>query len=613
MAATPNEFPEPPKGYQEPYPEPPKVQQPDTAVFNTEEMPKKRRVHHTYVWLGSLHIAIPVFIAIFITTFGIIAGEGAKFARGTGSTTSLLLGVVVVVMFVVVMGIVVLFQLLSYKHLSYELGEEEFSLYSGIFNKKRVHVPYQRIQSVNQRASILQRIFGVCTINIDTAGGSNNKSVLVPYVQNFEAEHLRKELFARKQWAIEGAPTADQQGASTGQKRNVLDVPAEFASDVRGVFGAPSIDTGNVSYEYGMSNKELILTGLSNSTGSVILMLTIIGSVVGLASQLLQTAIGRMLAEEGYSWATRITPSGFVWFVVGALILFFVIIWIFSVIGTCISYGGFRACRRQSRIEVERGLLQHQFHGVDINRVQAVVIKQGFIRRIFGYCELSLSKIDAAAADSSEQNTGAPAKGLVIHPFVKLDRIPEILAGLVPEFSEVPTEQIKLPAVSLRRGFIRRCIWHGTGFWLAVVVAIPHAAINIAYGQMDFFTTLSFAPELVVVNSVCILIYVMCLVAIIFEAIGSVLWFKGSSFAYNHKFMQITNGGFSRESVSFPRQKIQYGTIRTNPFQRMSQVATIQARTAAGIGGTTLRLLDVSTEDAQSWLDWVVPQRNMIK
>lgn len=58
------------------------------------------------------------------------------------------------------------------------------------------------------------------------------------------------------------------------------------------------------------------------------------------------------------------------------------VVWILSVIGSCIGYGGFRARRRESRIEVEYGLLQHTFQGVDIERVQAVVVTQSFIRRL---------------------------------------------------------------------------------------------------------------------------------------------------------------------------------------------------------------------------------------
>jgi len=73
--------------------------------------------------------------------------------------------------------------------------------------------------------------------------------------------------------------------------------------------------------------------------------------------------------------------------------------------------------------------------------------------------------------------------------------------------------------------------------------------------------------------------------------------------------MQVSNGGLSRESVSFPRQKIQFGCVRTNPFQRMAKTATLKAVIAAGVGGTTISLVDVTEEDAAHWMEWLEPRR----
>ena len=57
-------------------------------------------------------------------------------------------------------------------------------------------MPYKRVQSVDMRAGLLQRIVGVCTLEIDTAGGSSNKAILVPYLTKSDAEALRAELLA---------------------------------------------------------------------------------------------------------------------------------------------------------------------------------------------------------------------------------------------------------------------------------------------------------------------------------------------------------------------------------------------------------------------------------
>ncbi|MFR4802184.1 MAG: PH domain-containing protein [Eggerthellaceae bacterium] len=126
-------------------------------------------------------------------------------------------------------------------------------------------------------------------------------------------------------------------------------------------------------------------------------------------------------------------------------------------VGSVVQYGGFRVRRRENRIEVEHGLLQRSFHGVDVDRVQTVVIKQSFVRRLIGYCELSVGKIDSLSTEDSNAQSSS-VRGLVIHPFVKVSRVPEILDGVLPEFSHVPEETVRPAAVALRRAIVRRSV-----------------------------------------------------------------------------------------------------------------------------------------------------------
>ncbi|MFR4802185.1 MAG: PH domain-containing protein [Eggerthellaceae bacterium] len=220
---------------------------------------------------------------------------------------------------------------LYWKHLSYELLPEEFNLYSGILNKKRRHVPYQRVQSVNQQAGVLQRILGVCDVKIDTAGGASNDAIMLKFVQTFEAEALRSEIFRRKKILLAGGavdefgnafvsgmvvPSAWMMANAAGDERavriafgedpasvqasaafaaadarvastaaqlsgNVLDGADEVLQDIRGVFGGEEVATGSVSYETGLSNKELFFAGLSGAAGH---FGVIIAGIIGVAS-----------------------------------------------------------------------------------------------------------------------------------------------------------------------------------------------------------------------------------------------------------------------------------------------------------------------------------------
>ncbi len=614
----------------QPYPQQPLPQQP------MPQEPPRHHVHHSYIWLGSIQAGAAMFFVVLVSGFSGFVGALAD-GETIGDDLPLLMLVIgaIVLGLVLIIGLVALFQWLSYKHLYYVIGPEEFNLYSGIFNKKRVHVPYQRIQSVDQRASLLQRVFGVCTVSIDTAGGSNNKAVQVPYVQKSQAEQLRTELFARKQYATavqEGMAPQEaavavaaasgvvlpQAGAagqaavagSAGQApHNVLDAPAEIWTDVRGVFGGSAVDTGKVTYEYGLTNKELLFTGLSNNTAFVLVILGILGGAAQFASQMapvltgmVDPLVGQFMLLSGQLFGGNLVAAG-----VALVLVIAAVMWLLSIVGSAISFGGFRACRRDNRIEVERGLLQHQFQGVSVDRVQSVIVKQSFIRRLLGYCELSLGKIDAAAESSDEQQKSL-SQGLVVHPFVKMSRVPEILAGLVPEFAGVPVESTPVAPVALRRALIRRGIIQGTGLWLAVIIAIGQLCSN-AFIVPDGDGVIA----LFYINTGAFIGYALCLVLFVLDLVGAVLWFRGSGFAYNEHFMQVSNGGFARETVSFPRKKIQFGYTKTNPFQRRARTATVSARTAAGVGGTTIRLIDVCEEDARSWLDWLKPRGNVVE
>ena len=293
---------------------------------------------------------------------------------------------------------------------------------------------------------------------------------------------------------------------------------------------------------------------------------------------------------------------------VGAFIVAALVIWLVSGLSTCLSYGGFKARRRDSRIEVERGLLQHRFSGVDVERVQSVVIRQSFIRRLMGYCELSLGKVDSAAGEN-EKNSNVSTNGLVIHPFVKLTRVPDILQGIIPEFADVPTDPIPVAPVALRRAILRRGFWQGAGFWCAVagglVVAFaPAMADAIADVPSDT------GEVLFVLSIVAAALLALGAVLFVIEVVSAVLWARESSFAFNSRFMQVRNGGLSRQTTVFPRRKIQFAYTRTNPFQRLARTSTVVAVTAAGVGGTSISLIDAKAEQAQEWLEWAKPGGN---
>lgn len=599
-------------------------------------VPEVHHVHHSYIWLGSLRSAGAIFVALAITqisTFvSIFAGEFEEMPIQGASLALVTVGIMAALVLIIA-AVIAVVHVVSYKHLYFTLTDEEFTLYRGVISKKREHIPYRRIQSVDQRTSLLQRVFGVCSVMLDTAGGAANKQTVIPYVTKQQAEWLRVELFARKNrelhaeaeraraapGATPGAVPTPGQPLPGAASHNILDAGESIWHEIGGVFAGDAVDTGHVSYEHGLTNKELVFAGMSNNTAFAIILLGILaalGQVIGFFFEVLpdQSAslAGDIAAQAGSELFGRFALMGAL-----AVLGSAVGLWVLSIVASCLNFGGFHARRRGGRIEVEHGLLQHNLQGIDIDRVQSVIVSQTFIRRLMGYCEVSLGKIEASREGEGSSGKTAASPRLIVHPFVKLDQVPQILAGIIPEYEDVPRQITPVPPVSLRRALIRRCLWQGAGFWLAVCTACVQVPLNLVGARGLAQAAAAPVPEaaafLSQTNTIACALYVLALVLTALAAVGAVLWHRESGFAYNRCFMQITTGGFSRNTVSFPRQKIQYGVVRSNPFQRAARVATISARTAAGIGGTSVRLLDVREEDAAAWLAWTRPHGNVVE
>ena len=630
--------------------------------------PGKHRVHSSYVWLGGLGAAMTIAALTVVSMFGSIVGALAKAPSSVFVVPFIALGVIVLVGGIFAM--VFLVQWLSWKHLSYELLPEEFNLYSGILNKKRRHVPYQRVQSVNRQAGVLQRVLGVCDVKIDTAGGASNDAIMLKFVRTSEAEALRSEIFRRKKILLAGGaidefgnafissmvvPSAWMVANAGGDERavriafgedpvsvqvsaafaaadarvasmagqlsgNVLDGADEVLQDIRGVFGGEEVATGSVSYEAGLSNKELLFAGLSGAAGHFGVIIAGIIGVASFVAQIFESSIqawtedaveGMMAgtALEGASPDAAASAVGgafnaLAWEVALWAVLCVIALWAFSVVGSVVQYGGFRVRRRESRIEVEHGLLQRSFHGVDVDRVQTVIIKQSFVRRLIGYCELSVGKIDSLNTEDSNAQSSS-VRGLVIHPFVKVSRVPEILDGVLPEFSNVPEETVRPASVALRRAVIRRSIIRSASFWLFVVAAAAYAGFAYAAASGMLVADPGLFSIVQIAFFACCGFFILMFAL---NVVDAVLWYRRSALGYNRIFMSMTNGGLSVKTSIVPRKKIQYGFIKTNPFQRMAHVAIVNARTAAGVGGTTEVLWDVSEEDAAEWIEWVRPR-----
>ena len=560
----------------------------------------RHSLHHCYIWLGTLRAAPIIYVCGLSSLEGLITlAEFLGFASVYAIIAAFFLLLAITLM---ICAVVTGFRAWAYRYIWYEFDETEFSFYSGILNKHRTHVPYAKVQSVNERASLLQRLAGVCTVTIDTAGGASNKAVVISYVERSAAEYVRLELFRRKRAEVEGeaAGAACQPSQPEG---NVLDAAASVMDDMRGVFAKEEVDTGTVSCEYGLGNKQLVLAALCSRSSFALAVLAVVSAfatVLCFAIDLNLMSSGSVSAVAGMAKSDFLMACVAVGLmVVGCLLL----AWVVHMVSACLSYGGFRARRRGNRIEVERGIVTHLFSGIDVDRIQSVHVHQTFFQRLLRCCSVSYGKVGAEGNEESGSASQPETEKLVVHPFLPLAEAWQLVGNLTPEYAHAARADTRPPKVALRRAITRRVVVKGFGFWFAVCLGMLYMAACVAYSG-GFVTSVELG-NLVVAAFVPGIS--LCIAFALVEAVGAVLWFRRSAFGFDESGTTVVNGGYSTDTEVVPRRKMQYACIRTNPLQRHAGVATVVVRTAAGVHGRSERLVDVPITDASVWLDWAQP------
>ena len=653
-------------------------------------------LHHSYIWLGSVQILIPVLIAIMVSlggSFISVIAEGIP--TGEDAEMTLALGITAVVI-ILVMAFIIVGRIIGYKFTWYTFSPREFNFYKGIIFKSRTHIPYQRVQSIDQKATFIQRLIGVCSVTIETAGGSSNKATVIPFVDKSAAEYIRREIFVRKQLMEQGytpeqardylawqtyqqqvaeynqwqlsqggvpiqpvpmpasvlSPSASDRspgttygttpgvasgvnpgttpGVASGVNPgttpgvipsvapdaipttgNVLDAPANFANDMRGIFGGAEINTGQVTYSYGLTNSQLFLSALCGKSSTLMAIFTVIITAVSFLGTL---ADFNFLTEDDIIAAavsavhSELLPALVIPMIVSAL-GFVLIVWVILLIGTCIQYAGFNARRRGSRVEVEYGFFSHTFKGIDIDRIQSVEITQTLFQRLIGYCTLAYGRLGSVTSDSSTSDDAA-LSAMVVHPFIKKSKVDEIIQGLTPEFADYAHPDTRVAPVARRRALIREGIVQGFGFWALVVLTIALIQIDLLALDLSNPAHVDYLVAQALYMGALGYLYALALIIMIVEFIGALLWYKSAAFGLDYKYLTITSGHYTTRTVSMMRNKIQYGGTKTNPLQRRAKTVTLMARSAAGTGGTTERLIDIRQADAERWMDWIQPGGN---
>ena len=512
-----------------------------------------------------------VVLAAFVLARDFFAGDFSALAK-------LALAAVIIFVACLVLSLAV------WRAKTWELTAEGVRLRWGLgwgpFSRRSLTIPYEHIHTVSMNSSLLDRVFGLLTLDLDTgAASSEGDASKIGGLRAGEADALRAELFRRKRAAGGNAVAGER-----------VETDQAFGEGEVGVAPDDAAYEDRPLSTFSLTRHELALAAASQmSAGGQAVALVIL--LVNGANQLIEWGLLDVVGK-GDELMTGIAPV-IVPVVLAFLAIALLLGAVVSFAANLVRYAGYRVERYADRVVVEHGLLSRSSRALAVGRVQYVTVRQGIVRQLIGYAEVSAQVVSAPG-----ETDGEPSGSVLLHPFIRMSEVEAFLAQALPDYAGVlgRVELGHLEPVARRRAVVRAVIW-----W-PFATAIFFGA-HWLFGLSGLLESAAWLLQPVLVAAV--VLSAVLLAGLVVDALCA--W-GAARFGHTDRELVLITGGFTRLTAIAPRARLQRMEVRANPFQRRAGVATLSVRTAAS-STDGLDLRDLPAKAADELLAWYRPHR----
>ncbi len=286
---------------------------------------------------------------------------------------------------IAVVGANLLIAYLRWSRLTYAVGAEDIRVESGVLSRAARSVPYERIQDVSLEQKPIPRLFGLVEVRFETGAGGGD-DIKLAYLVAREGERLRELVRARRAGGESGVGSGGGSEIAAGGDAAQGQAPAQTL--------------------FAMSPGRVATFGLFEFS------LAVVAAVLGAVQQ-----FDFLLPFDPWDlagWQDRVAGSGH-WLAglgivaqaAGAVLAIAALLVIGTVTGlarTVLREWDFRLERSAKGLRRRRGLLTRTDLVMPADRIQALRIGTGIVRRLFGWHSL---KVVSLASDSGSANHDA--------------------------------------------------------------------------------------------------------------------------------------------------------------------------------------------------------------
>ncbi|CAM3722751.1 PH domain-containing protein [Alkalicoccus chagannorensis] len=445
-----------------------------------------------------------------------------------------------------VFGLILLFALLngfiSWWRFMYYLQPEELQVKQGLIFRKNRFIRRDRVQSIDINANILQRLFGLVELRIETAGGGSEPEFRLIALKRETAEAIKGELLTRRK-----------------RENHVFGYAGEISEGMDHVVSrqdhAPAAKEPAetpISYSWELGIPRLLIAAVTSS--GVGIAATFIAAVVSQAPQFLP------------DWILNLAVG---WIVQSSIVyvgMFFVTVllsaWVFTIISTTLKYGYFTVKKQGKDIHISRGVLEQRQLTIQSDRINAVRIVQNLLREPIGYCAVY---VESAGGGTKDEDLST-----ILLPLVKRSQVQDVLKELAPQYALQPDYE-GLPKESMRRYMIKLMI--------PTLLAAAVLTYAFSYGWISF------------------------LLPILGGLLGYVQY-RTAGLTTIDEYLCLKSRAVSRSEVLLPRPRIQDMGFSQNPLQRLNELHTLYVSVLTTVIGKTFSLKHISRTQQERYMLW---------
>ncbi len=400
------------------------------------ELPQRQSpIGVAVIFAKNLRKGINIFVSVVLVEFGF---------------KSSFLGLSLPVLATLIALLYLIISILQYLRFQFFVASDQFVIERGVLSREKINIPFERIQTVNLKQNVIQQLFGVFAVSVDTAG-SAGKEIEIPALSKTHARQLQEFLIEMK---------TQVSGTEMEEEPNSAIEEAEVSS-----FSG----TDQPLLQFGI--KDLLRIGLTeNHIRNGFVVFAFVNGYLWQFQDYWLELWEPFFEENAALWLTEM------FLIIPALLLLFIILSILtSLLQTFLRYFNLRFFINEKGAQIVAGLLKRTEFQIPVNKIQYLKWKSNPLRKILGIHTLVIKQ-----ATSMEHREKKSAKV----PGCNDDHLKTVLNAFYPE-RETTEQPLELQPDTY-------FFWRMFGFYGLVPVVLWLAISYVA--EMSWWWSLIYFP-----------------------------------------------------------------------------------------------------------------------